>query len=84
MKPTRSPADSELSQIGRAAVRGGVLGFVVVASSISAAFAWAGQGAGGIGVGLFVGLFGGVGFGSMLAAMWRSDRVAKHEGRGSK
>lgn len=67
------------SRIGRAAVRGGLVGFVAVTVMITALVAAVGGGAEAVGVGVFVGIFGGIGFGGMLAASVSSDRLAKEE-----
>ena len=67
------------SEIGRAAVRGGVIGFIVVTLLVSSTYVWAGGGYGGVGVGLLVGFFGGTGFGSMLAATLQADGLARRD-----
>lgn len=65
--------------IGRAAVQGGLIGFAVVAALVTALVLLAGGGPEALGVGVFVGFFGGTGFGAMLAASVSADRLAKHE-----
>lgn len=67
--------------VGRAAVQGGLIGFTVVAALITTLVASVGGGPAAIGVGVFVGFFGGIGFGAMLAASVSSDRLAKYEDR---
>ena len=67
--------------IGRAAVQGGLIGFAIVAALVTALVLLAGGGPEAIGVGVFVGFFGGTGFGAMVAASVSSDRLAKHEER---
>lgn len=76
--PPRSPSQPN---IGRAAIQGGLVGFAVVAALITTLVARAGGGPAAIGVGVFVGFFGGIGFGAMLAASVSADRLAKTEER---
>ena len=65
------------ADIGRAAVRGGIVGFFFVGLLVTGLMVVVGGGPAAVGVGAYVGFFGGIGFGAMLAAMWESDRVAR-------
>lgn len=65
---------SYLAGIGRAAIIGGTIGFVVVTIAVSVVVALAGGGRGSVGAGVLAGFFGGVGFGAMEGATAYADR----------
>ena len=67
--------------IGRAAVRGAIVGYFVVLALISTlVFTMAGVGLGtALGVGAFVAVWGGPGWGGMVAAQAHADRLEADE-----
>ena len=64
----RGRSASLASGIGRAALVGGAIGFVVVTLAVWAVVAIAGGGSGSIGAGIVAGWFRGIGFGAMEGA----------------
>ena len=56
----------------RAALLGGVVGFLLCVIALTAAVALNGGGVASVGAGLLVGGFSGIPFGAMLAVMWYS------------
>jgi hypothetical protein len=68
--------------IGRAAVRGSIVGFVIICVFVTAVGMYAGVPLGGaIAMGVFAGLFGGPGFGGMLGAVAFATRQEKAAAR---
>ncbi|MGH9042577.1 MAG: hypothetical protein ACRDZ3_20375 [Acidimicrobiia bacterium] len=66
--------------IGRAAVTGALVGFVVVLTLVSGIALAAGAGLiGALGVGAFAALWGGPGWGGMVGAVRHADRIADDE-----
>lgn len=66
--------------IGQAAVMGAVIGYFAVVALIGSILLVAGAGwAVALGVGAFVGIWGGPGWGGMVAAQLRSDRIDEEE-----
>jgi hypothetical protein len=78
--------DSSDASIGRAAVRGAIVGFFAVLALISTLmFAVAGVSlAVALGVGAYVGIWGGPGWGGMVAAQRHADRLADAERRAAR
>lgn len=78
----RSVDSSDVS-IGRAAVRGAIVGFFVVVALVGTIlFAAAGVSVGvALAVGAYVGIWGGPGWGGMMAAQRRADRLDDDERR---
>jgi hypothetical protein len=79
----RSTMDSSDASIGRAAVRGAIVGFFAVLALVSTLlFTVAGVSlAVALAVGAYVGIWGGPGWGGMVAAQRRADRLADDERR---
>jgi hypothetical protein len=68
--------------IGQAAVMGAVIGYFAVVALIGSILLVAGAGwPVALGVGAFVGIWGGPGWGGMVAAQLRADRIAEEERR---
>ena len=68
--------------IGQAAVMGAVVGYFAVVALIGSILLVAGAGWGvALGVGAFVGIWGGPGWGGMVAAQLRADRIEEEERR---
>lgn len=67
-------AQVDESRIGRAAFLGGIIGFAVFGALVGGMLLALGAGAASWGAAVFVGMFSGVGFGSMIAAMLQGDR----------
>ena len=66
--------------IGRAAVKGAVMGYFVVVVLVGGIVLLAGAGVGmALAVGAFVGIWGGPGWGGMVAAQRQADRMADEE-----
>ena len=78
-----TPIDSSDASIGRAAVRGAIVGFFAVVALVSTIlFTTAGVSlAVALAVGAYVGIWGGPGWGGMVAAQRRADRLADDERR---
>ena len=78
--------DSSDASIGRAAVRGAIVGFFAVLALISTLlFTVAGVSlAVALGVGAYVGIWGGPGWGGMVAAQRHADRLADEERRAAR
>jgi hypothetical protein len=74
----------EDARVGRAAVRGAVVGFFGVSVLVAIAGWLCGlTTASSIGLGVFVGMWGGLGFGFMFGASWAGMRVMdSHDVRG--
>lgn len=81
-----STMDSSDASIGRAAVRGAIVGFFAVLALISTMiFTVAGVSlAVAVGVGAFVGIWGGPGWGGMMAAQRYADRLDEDERRAAR
>jgi hypothetical protein len=81
-----APEDSSDASIGRAAVRGAIVGFFVVLALISTMlFTVAGVSLWvALGVGAYVGIWGGPGWGGMVAAQRHADRLAEDERRAAR
>jgi hypothetical protein len=81
-----SPKDSSDAGIGRAAVRGAIVGFFAVLALISTMlFTVAGVSLGvALGVGAYVGIWGGPGWGGMVAAQRHADRLDEDERRAAR
>jgi hypothetical protein len=77
----RKPVDSSDASIGRAAVRGAIVGFFFVVVLVGTIlFVAAGVSVGvALAVGAYVGLWGGPGWGGMVAAQARADRLDEDE-----
>jgi hypothetical protein len=66
--------------IGQAAVVGAVVGYVVAFTIVAVILLAAGAGLGAsLGVGAYVAIWGGPGFGGMVAAQRHADRIAAEE-----
>jgi hypothetical protein len=81
-QPKPEPASAQ-PRVGRAGVAGAVLGFLVAVLGVTAAGAASGLGLGAaFGLSLFVGLWGGLGFGFMtgatLSLALHTDRLESH------
>src|SRR5688572_27746556 len=78
--------DSSDASIGRAAVRGAIVGFFAVLALISTLlFTVAGVSlAVALGVGAYVGIWGGPGWGGMVAAQRHADRLDEDERRAAR
>jgi hypothetical protein len=78
--------DSSDASIGRAAVRGAIVGFFAVVALISMMlFTVAGVSLGvALAVGAYVGIWGGPGWGGMMAAQRRADRLDEDERRAAR
>jgi hypothetical protein len=76
-----TPGDSSDASIGRAAVRGAVAGFFFVVVLVGTIlFATGGVSVGvALAVGAYVGIWGGPGWGGMVAAQRHADRLAEAE-----
>ena len=81
-----STMDSPDASIGRAAVRGAIVGFFAVLALVSTLlFTVAGVSlAVALGVGAYVGIWGGPGWGGMVAAQRRADRLDEEERRAAR
>ena len=81
-----STRDSSDASIGRAAVRGAIVGFFVVLALISTMlFTVAGVSLWvALGVGAYVGVWGGPGWGGMVAAQRHADRLDEDERRAAR
>ena len=81
-----STTDSSDASIGRAAVRGAIVGFFAVLALISTLmFTVAGVSlAVALAVGAYVGIWGGPGWGGMVAAQRHADRLADDERRAAR
>jgi hypothetical protein len=81
-----SMTESSDASIGRAAVRGAIVGFFAVLALISTLmFTVAGVSlAVALGVGAYVGIWGGPGWGGMVAAQRHADRLADDERRAAR
>jgi hypothetical protein len=74
--------DGPEAGIGRAAVNGTLVGFVVVLAIVTGIALAAGAGViGALGVGAFAALWGGPGWGGMVGAVRYADRIADDERR---
>ena len=82
----RSAMDSSDAGIGRAAVRGAIVGFFAVLALVSTLlFTVAGVSlAVALAVGAYVGIWGGPGWGGMVAAQRHADRLAEDERRAAR
>jgi hypothetical protein len=82
----RSTMDSSEASIGRAAVKGAIIGFFAVLALVSTIlFAVAGVSLGvALAVGAYVGIWGGPGWGGMVAAQRRADQLADEERRAAR
>jgi hypothetical protein len=70
----RAPVDAEAAGIGRAAVAGACVGFLVVLTLVGGIVLAAGAGVvSALGVGAFVALWGGPGWGGMVGAVRYAD-----------
>ena len=83
---TGAETAAEEPPVGRAAARGAFLGFVLVGMGVTwMAYAGSADFGGAVGVGVFVGIWGGCGFGGMMGAtlcVTRAEqREAAHHGR---
>lgn len=78
--------DSSDASIGRAAVRGAIVGFFAVVALVSTIlFTVAGVSLiVALGVGVYVGIRGGPGWGGMVAAQRRADQLADEERRAAR
>lgn len=66
-------------RIGRAALRGSIVGFVLFVVGAGGLGLLCGMGLGGaLGLGVFTGLWGGPGFGGMFGAIMASERESQH------
>lgn len=81
-----SAMDSSDASIGRAAVRGAIVGFFAVLALVSTLlFLVAGVSlAVAMGVGAYVGIWGGPGWGGMVAAQRHADRLDEEERRAAR
>ena len=71
---------AEEPRVGRAAMRGALLGFVLVAIGVTwMAYAGSADFGGAVGVGVFVGIWGGCGFGGMMGAILCITRAEGRE-----
>jgi hypothetical protein len=76
----RPPAPAPDASIGRAAVRGAIVGYFVVLTIIgSIVFATGAGFRAALAVGAFAGIWGGPGWGGMMAAQVQADRLAAEE-----
>ncbi len=84
--PGHSTTDSPDASIGRAAVRGAIVGFFAVLALISTLlFTVAGVSlAVALAVGAYLGIWGGPGWGGMVAAQRHADRLADDERRAAR
>ena len=82
----RTAVDSSDISIGRAAVRGAIVGFFAVVALVGTIlFTISGVSLGvALAVGAYVGIWGGPGFGGMVAAHRRADRIAEDEHRSAR
>ena len=82
----RTPMDSSDGSIGRAAVRGAIVGFFAVLALVSTILFTVGSVSAGVAlaVGAYVGIWGGPGWGGMVAAQRRADRFADEERRAAR
>lgn len=82
----RTAADSSDASIGRAAVKGAIAGFFFVVVLVGTIlFATAGVSIGvALAVGAYVGIWGGPGWGGMVAAQRRADRLDEAERRAAR
>jgi hypothetical protein len=78
-RPATDPLPGDRS-IGRAAVRGAFIGYFAVVILVGSVLLVAGAGLGrALAVGAFVGIWGGPGWGGMVAAQVHADRLAEEE-----
>ena len=82
----RNSSDSTDASIGHAAVRGAIVGYFAVLVLVGAlVFTVAGVGLGtAVAVGAYVGIWGGPGWGGMVAAQRRADQLADAERRAAR
>lgn len=72
--------DRGSGSIGRAAIKGAIMGYFAVVVLVGTILLLAGAGLGwALGVGAFVGIWGGPGWGGMVAAQREADRLAEEE-----
>ena len=77
---TEAEAAAEEPPVGRAAARGALLGFVLVGMGVTwMTYAGGADFGGAVGVGVFVGIWGGCGFGGMMGATLCVARAEEHE-----
>jgi hypothetical protein len=77
---TGADAAAERPAVGRAAARGALLGFVLVGIGVTwMAFTGGADFGGAVGVGVFVGMWGGCGFGGMMGATLCIVRAEQRE-----
>jgi hypothetical protein len=80
--PGHRPAGLGDAGIGRAAIAGAAVGYVVALTIVATILVVAGAGLlPALGVGAFVAIWGGPGFGGMVAAQRYADRIADEERR---
>lgn len=84
----RTTADAHAAAIGHAAVVGAIVGYAVVLAVVGGiVLVSSGAGVGvALGIGAFVAVWGGPGWGGMIAAQRCADRIAedeRHDGRGT-
>jgi hypothetical protein len=78
-----STALEEDARVGHAALRGAIVGFLGISLAVAIAGALCGLSTTpAIGLGVFVGMWGGLGFGFMFAASWAGMRVMDSHGIG--
>lgn len=80
MTPTSTATDAPTSSPARTIILATIAGFVLVTATVIGLSLYLGETTGGaIGVGLFVGIWGGAGFGFMVAAAGSASRAADRE-----
>ena len=81
-----STTDSSDASIGRAAVRGAIVGFFAVVALVSTLLFTVGDVnlAVALAVGAYVGIWGGPGWGGMVAAQKRADRLDEEQRRAAR
>ncbi len=76
----RAPVEPSEAGIGRAAVKGAVVGYLAVLTIVSGIVLAAGAGLGvALAVGAYVAIWGGPGWGGMIGAQHYADRIAGDE-----
>lgn len=82
---SHDPAELSEAGIGRAAVKGAIIGYFAVLIIVAGIVLAAGAGLGvALAVGAYVAIWGGPGWGGMIGAQRHADRIADHERSGAR
>ena len=82
---THAPAELSEAGIGRAAVKGAIIGYFAVLMIVGGIVLAAGAGLGvALAVGAYVAIWGGPGWGGMIGAQRYADRIADDERSGAR